>query len=49
MKDRVLHDRVDLSYGDVKKFFDERGENDALKNKYNYVVSGSRTGISHSP
>lgn len=38
MKDRVLHDRVELSYGDVKKFFDERGENDALKNKYNYVL-----------
>ena len=38
MKGRVVRDHVALNYGDIKKFFDERGENDALKSKYNYVL-----------
>ena len=38
MKDRVMRDHVDLNYSDVQKFFDERGGNDELKNKYNYVL-----------
>ena len=38
MKDRVMRDHVDLNYNDVQKFFDERGGNDELKNKYNYVL-----------
>ena len=38
MKDRVLRDRVALDYEAIQKFFDDRGENQALKSKYNYVL-----------
>lgn len=38
MKDRVLRDRVDLNYEAIQKFFDDRGDNQALKSKYNYVL-----------
>ena len=38
MKDRVLRDRVALNYEAIQKFFDDRGDNQALKSKYNYVL-----------
>ena len=38
MKNRMIGEPVDLNYSSVRKFFEERGENDALENKYNYVL-----------
>lgn len=38
MKERTIGESVELNYDSVQKFFEERGENDKLKNKYNYVL-----------
>lgn len=38
VRNRMVEDPVDLNYGNVQKFFEDRGENDKLKNKYNYVL-----------
>lgn len=38
MKERTIREHVDLNYDDIQKFFDDRGENDGLKSKYNYVL-----------
>ncbi|MEH2931430.1 hypothetical protein VSQ48_16210 [Candidatus Ventrimonas sp. KK005] len=38
MNKRVLNQKVDLNYDAVWKFFEDRGENDTLKHKYNYVL-----------
>ena len=35
---RVLEEKVDLDYQAVQKFFEERGANKHLDNKYNYVL-----------
>lgn len=38
MNQRIFSDKVDLDYESVQKFFDGRGENKQLGNKYNYVL-----------
>lgn len=38
MNKRVLNQKVDLNYDAVWKFFEDRGENDTFKHKYNYVL-----------
>ena len=35
---RVLEEKIDLDYQAVQKFFEERGANKHLDNKYNYVL-----------
>ena len=38
MGDRIQQKAVDISYQNVQKFFEERGENGNLAHKYNYVL-----------
>lgn len=38
MGQRIQRESVDISYQKVQKFFEERGENDKLAHKYNYVL-----------
>lgn len=38
MNQRIIGDKVDLDYGSIQEFFEGRGENKQLSNKYNYVL-----------
>ena len=38
MSDRIVGERVDVDYGSVSKFFEDRGNNQDLAHKYNYVL-----------
>ena len=38
MNQRITGEKVDLDYTNVREFFDRRGENKQLGNKYNYVL-----------
>jgi len=38
MGQRIIEDKVDLDYGNIREFFDRRGENKQLGSKYNYVL-----------
>lgn len=38
MNQRIIEDKVDLDYKNIQEFFNGRGENKKLGNKYNYVL-----------
>lgn len=38
MNRRISNQKVDLNYNAVQKFFEDRGEKNTLKHKYNYVL-----------
>ena len=38
MDQRIIGEKVDLDYTNVREFFDRRGENKQLGSKYNYVL-----------
>ncbi len=38
MGQRIVGEKADLDYGNIREFFEERGKNKELGNKYNYVL-----------
>ena len=38
VRNRVVGEHIDVDYGSISKFFDDRGSNQKLSHKYNYVL-----------
>jgi hypothetical protein len=38
MEKRIVDEKIDVNYDVIQAFFEERGSNKELSNKYNYVL-----------